>query len=293
MIRKYIGKKTIILAMCCVCLLWRNGMEADAAKNDITLSKVTFDAEYYYNTYPDLQAAFGYDVEALYNHYLNFGLKEGRFGSEEFNCYTYMNNYGDLRLAFAGNYLAYCEHYEIFGKKEGRNAKVAIEGALKEVQEAKTTEDKVLLGTYTTYYDATMTRATNVKVSASRINGIVLAPGQSFSFSDTILPRTRENGYDMGELIYDGKIVLGLGGGICQTSSTLYAAMVSAGLPATERYPHSLPVDYVPRHLESAIYKGQKDLKFINIYDKSMKIEATTNDETGELTVSLYTIGNN
>lgn len=283
--KKYSTIKYILLAICCVCLFWGNSMETEAAKKSVKLSEVTFDAEFYYNTYPDLQEVIGKDEQALYKHYLTYGIKEGRFGSEEFNCYTYMNNYGDLRLAFGGDYLAYCEHYEKFGKEEGRNAS--------EKQEPSIAGDKTLLGTYTTYYDASMTRATNVKVSAERINGIILAPGQEFSYSDVVLPRTRYNGYDLGEQIYGGKIVLGLGGGICQTSSTLYAAMVNAGLPATERYPHSLPVDYVPRELESAIAQGYKDLKFVNIYDKSMQIVATTDDATGALTVSLYTIGNN
>lgn len=277
--------KMIVSLMLCFCVLLCGSFTVEAAPGkQVKLSKVTFDAEFYYNTYPDLQAAFGMDEAALYNHYLNFGLKEGRFGSEEFNCYTYMNNYGDLRLTFAGDYLAYCKHYEEFGKEEGRNAAEAVEPAI--------ASEKVLLGTYTTYYDASLIRTVNVTTSAKRINGLRLAPGQEFSFSNAVLPRTSSNGYGLGEQIYAGKIVLGIGGGICQTASTLYAAMVNAGLPATERYPHSLPVDYVPRELESAIAQGYKDLKFVNIYDKSMQIVATTDDETGTLTVSLYTIGN-
>lgn len=277
--------KTIVSLILCLCVLLSSSFSVEAApRKQVKLSKVTFDAEFYYNTYPDLQVAFGMDEAALYKHYLNFGIKEGRFGSEEFNCYTYMNNYGDLRLTFAGDYLAYCKHYEEFGKEEGRNAAEAVTPAI--------ASDKVLLGTYTTYYDASMTRTVNVTTSADRINGIILAPGQTFSFSNAVLPRTSYNGYGLGEQIYAGKIVLGIGGGICQTASTLYAAMVNAGLPATERYPHSLPVDYVPRELESAIAQGYKDLKFVNIYDLPMQIEATTDDETGTLTVSLYTIGN-
>lgn len=285
--KKYIGFKSVLLAVFCVCLFWSSSMDAEAAKakGNYTFSEVTFDAEYYYNTYPDLQVAFGMDPAALYQHYMTFGIKEGRFGSEEFNCVTYMNNYGDLRLAFGGDYLLYCEHYEKFGKAEGRNAKEKVEVTI--------AADKTLLGTYSTVYDPSMERTINVTTAAERIHGIVLAPGQVFSFSNAVLPRTRYNGFGMGEQISGGKIVMGIGGGICQTSSTLYAAMVSAGLPATERYPHSLPVDYVPRHLESAIAQGYKDLKFVNIYDKPMQIEAIADDATGTLTVSLYTIGKN
>lgn len=284
--KKYNGFKRIFAAVLCLCLLWSGSMSAEAAKAKVnyTCSEVTFDAEYYYSTYPDLQAVFGMDPSALYQHYLNFGIKEGRFGSEEFNCVTYMNNYGDLRLAFGGEYLLYCEHYEKFGKAEGRNAKEKVEVTI--------VPDKVLLGTYTTIYDPGLERTVNVTTAAERIHGIVLAPGQGFSFSNAVLPRTRYNGFGLGEQISGGKIVLGIGGGICQTASTLYAAMVSAGLPATERYPHSLPVDYVPRHLESAIAQGYKDLKFVNIYDKNMQIEAIADNTTGTLKVSLYLIGN-
>lgn len=285
--KKYIGCKSVLAAVLCVCLFWSSSMNTEAAKvkSSYTFSEVTFDAEFYYNTYPDLQEIIGKDEQALYKHYINYGIKEGRFGSEEFNCYIYMNNYGDLRLAFGGDYFAYCEHYEKFGKEEGRNASKKLEPVI--------ASDKILLGTYTTVYDPSMERTINVTTAAERIHGIVLAPGQEFSFSNVVLPRTRYNGFGMGEQIYGGKIVMGIGRGICQTASTLYAAMVGAGLPATERYPHSLPVDYVPRHLESAIAQGYKDLKFVNIYDRNMQIEAIADNDTGTLTVSLYLVGKN
>ena len=284
--KKYINIKSLLVVVMSVCLFLGSGLKVDAvhAGKTVALTKVTFDAEYYYKKYPDLQATFGMDPAALYQHYLAFGIPEGRFGSEEFNCKTYMENYGDLRLVYGGDYLAYCLHYEQFGKSEGRNAS--------ETREPIIVNNKSLLGAYTTYYDSSLSRTVNVTVSAKRINGIILAPGQEFSFSNAVLPRTSQNGYGLGEQIYGGKIVLGIGGGICQTASTLYAAMVSAGLPATERYPHSLPVDYVPRHLESAIAQGYKDLKFVNIYDKNMQIEAIADNTTGTLKVSLYLIGN-
>ncbi|MBQ9143160.1 MAG: VanW family protein [Lachnospiraceae bacterium] len=277
--KRKLGIQSILGVMLCVCLLFGSAMPAEAAQASLT--KLTFDVDYYYNTYPDLQAAFGYDYNALYNHYLQYGLREGRSGSEEFNCFNYVNNYADLRAAYGGNYVAYCQHYEQFGKAENRNAAELL-------GEVVVSLDNVLLGSYSTSYDPTLSRATNVRVAAERINGVLLVPGQSFSFSDAVLPRTAENGYVLGEVIYAGEYTLGIGGGICQTSSTLYAAMVNAGLPATERYPHSKPVDYIPRDLESAIATGYKDLKFVNIYDKNLEIVATADDETGTLTVSLF-----
>lgn len=276
---KKLSFKSILGLVLTVSLLFSSAMPVRAAQASLT--GLTFDAEYYYNTYPDLQAAFGFDYSVLLNHYLQYGLREGRAGSAEFNCFNYMNNYSDLRAAFGGDYVAYCQHYEQFGKAENRNAAELL-------GEAVISLDNVLLGSYSTAYDPTLSRATNVKLAAERINGVVLAPGQSFSFSDTVQPRTAENGYVLGEVIYAGEYTLGIGGGICQTSSTLYAAMVNAGLPATERYPHSKPVDYIPRELESAIATGYKDLKFVNIYDKNLEIAATADDAGGVLTVSLF-----
>lgn len=80
----------------------------------------------------------------------------------------------------------------------------------------------------------------------TRINGVVVQPGKSFSFSSTILPRTAANGYVVAPIYISGTVGTGTGGGVCQVSSTLYAAMRYANLPATERYPHSLPVTYLP-----------------------------------------------
>ena len=78
------------------------------------------------------------------------------------------------------------------------------------------------MSTYTTYYDPTESRATNVELAASRINGMVLKPGDSFSYSDSVGDRTRANGYVEGPMFLNGKEVPGIGGGICQVSTTLY-----------------------------------------------------------------------
>ncbi len=98
----------------CFCMLWGSGTSVKAAQTQLT--SLTFDADYYYNTYPDLQAAFGHDYNQLYRHYLDSGLAEGRSGSAEFNCLVYRNNYPDLQASFGDDYRAYCVHYETYGK---------------------------------------------------------------------------------------------------------------------------------------------------------------------------------
>ena len=87
-------------------------------------------------------------------------------------------------------------------------------------------------------------------------------------------------------MIVNKKYVLGTGGGICQVSSTLYAAMLTAGLPATERHPHSLSVGYIPDGMDATISGNALDLQFTNIFDTPIQIQATA--DQGTLTVSIY-----
>ncbi len=274
--------RNLLLSVLCICLLSGNAIGVEAAPKKVKMTNVTFDMDYYYNTYADLQTALGYNYNALYNHYLKHGLKEGRSGSAEFNCVAYMNNYSDLRAAFKKDYAAYCLHYEQYGKMEGRNAIEQVGASVSTPAAAGE-----VLGSYSTNYDATIQRAVNVELAASRINGVVIEPGQGFSFNQTILPRTAQNGYVTAPVISGGTYVIGYGGGICQVSSTLYAAMINAGLPATERHPHSLRVSYIPEGMDATISSNIKDLKFVNTFDSTIQIQATTDHETGTLTVSI------
>lgn len=466
-----------------------------ASQSDRNAYRAVFDATYYYNAYPDVAAACGTDEEALFNHFVSFGVYEGRSASAAFNPQAYRQRYTDLQEAFGNDMAAYCRHYVTFGRAEGRNAaadgqaavqiKVTIqkkaapaaddktsaredtkksktdeaeksepattkesaseetveeskddsktdeavksdskeaeaeknepattkesatekvvednkdesktseaeknepvttkESALEEdvkdskddskpaksesksaepaksdskaaepakdrtattkesateetvadskddskpaeaaktdkpedtqtasVQEADTpsvqtgdaaaetakTEEseqseqnqtaQTIIGTYTTYYEADVSRAVNVELAAQRINGIVVAPDENFSFSNTILDRTTANGYVEGPIFVKGEKSTGIGGGVCQVSSTLYAAMVDAGLPATERHPHSLPVDYLPEGLDATIAGNYMDLKFTNTFSQPLLIQASA--EGGKLVVTL------
>ena len=276
-------KFSIFISMIlCFCMLLGITPSVRAAQTQLT--SLTFDVDYYYNAYPDLQAAFGYDYNSLYRHYLDCGLAEGRSGSAEFNCLVYRNNYPDLQASFGDDYRAYCVHYENYGKAEGRNA--AGDGMTLSVSEAEAAPVSNLIGTYTTAYNPNIPRAVNVSLAASRINGVIVAPGESFSYTRTILPRTTANGYVEAPMIVNKKYVPGIGGGICQVSSTLYAAMISAGLPATERHPHSLKVGYIPEGMDATVSGTALDLKFTNIFAESIQIQATA--DQGTLTISLY-----
>lgn len=271
-----------------------------AAKSDVSAYKAVFDAEYYYNTYPDVAAAYGMNENALFSHYVNFGIKEGRSASAEFNLGAYMRRYTDLQEAFGSDLAAYCRHYISCGIAEGRNASsngqsVALlflpetntkSGTTeKSSVEAATAAAGTVIGSYTTQYETGVPRAQNVELAAQRVNGTVVQPGQSFSFSKTILPRTSQNGYVNAPIFISGKVGTGIGGGVCQVSSTLYAAMVSANLPATERHAHSLPVDYLPAGLDATIAGNYLDLKFTNTFSQPLLIQVSANN--GTVTVSL------
>lgn len=262
--------------------------------------RTIFDASYYYQNYPDLAAAFGMNESALYSHFVNYGIKEGRSGSAEFDVDAYRTRYPDLEEAFGDNLTSYYNHYVSCGRAEGRIAttdgqaykNTSTADRLNSVQSAKGTAAapskdaaQITGGIYTSYYNPSEARAVNIELAAQRINGTVIQPGAGFSFSNTVLPRTSANGYVEAPVIISGKMSTGMGGGICQVSSTLYAAMVKAGLPATERHAHSLEMSYVPKGMDATISGTSKDLKFVNIYTKPLVIYASA--QNGTLVVSL------
>ncbi len=170
-------------------------------------------------------------------------------------------------------------------------AKAAEEAAAAQAAQAAVpgfpdTTGYTMLGAYSTNYNAKIPRATNVTVASNRINGYVLNPGDLFSFTTVILPRTTANGYVSAPVIVNKEFVPGLGGGICQVSSTLYACMLTCGVPALERHPHSLPVSYIPAGMDATISGTAVDLKFANPYDRPLMITATP--DNGKLTVGLW-----
>lgn len=279
---------------------------AATSQSDLSAYRAVFDADYYSRTYPDLAAAFGTDENALFNHFVSYGIQEGRSCSAEFNPQAYRQRYADLQAAFGSNMAAYCRHYTNYGKAEGRDAAadgtVAVADTTAAASQAQTAQQPAAgtsagtasqqtgsplqqIGSYTTYYEANVPRASNVELAARRINGVVVQPGGSFSFSQTILPRTSANGYVTAPIFINGGTGMGTGGGVCQVSSTLYAAMLTAGLPATERHPHSRPVTYLPQGMDATIAGNYLDLKFTNIYSQPLLIKASA--WNGKLTVSL------
>lgn len=143
-----------------------------------------------------------------------------------------------------------------------------------------------LLATFTTKTTNNSNRNTNVKLCAKAFNGLVVAPGEEFSMNTLTGPRTPAKGYKDAGTIKNGILVEEPGGGVCQVSSTLFNAVVRAGLEITERHCHSWPSDYVDIGMDAAIDYPAKDFKFRNNSEYPIYLVSTFADR--KLTVEVY-----
>ncbi|MDR2939125.1 MAG: VanW family protein [Clostridiales bacterium] len=134
---------------------------------------------------------------------------------------------------------------------------------------------QTLIGSASTYYSGRGSgRVVNMEVAASKINGYVLYPGEIFSTNKEFGPSTYENGYMDAPVIENGELIEGIGGGVCQVSSTLYNAILRAELEVVERRNHSLKVGYVDWGFDSTLAGDYIDLKFRNDTDLPLFVEA-------------------
>ena len=163
-----------------------------------------------------------------------------------------------------------------------------------DLTEAELKERYALLSTFTTSFKGSTlgrkNRVNNMALAVSRINGVVLEPGEEFSMNKTILDRTKENGYYLAPAIRNGAYEKEYGGGVCQVSSTLFNAVMMADLTITERHHHSWPMHYVPIGRDATIATGYKDFKFVNSTEGELVIFAHLDKKAKTITVRLYGI---
>ncbi|MCR5196833.1 MAG: VanW family protein [Pseudobutyrivibrio sp.] len=275
-------KRGVVTIVCLVLALnFLTPLKAQAAANDdLQVCSKVFDGSYYAAMYPDVAASVNGNQLSLLNHYVYIGIYEGRNASATFNATDYMNLNPDLKAVLGDNLMAYVHHYVGAGKAEGRVATPSI-GA-----EIAVPQSYTLLGTYATEYDASAARATNIAIAAGHVNGTVVAPGATFSANRAIGPRTTGNGFVNAPVFINKEHAMGIGGGVCQVSSTIYASTKMAGIKAKERHPHSLPVNYLPAGWDATISGNALDMKFTNPYDKNIVVYITPNN--GILTAALY-----
>ena len=142
------------------------------------------------------------------------------------------------------------------------------------------------ISTYSTKYDVSNTNRTkNLELSAEKINGTVLMPGEEFSYNQVVGKRTVEAGYKNAKIYSGGQVVDGLGGGICQISSTLYNAVLMADLEITERRNHYFKTSYVPAGRDATVVWGSIDFKFKNTRSYPIKIEAKVSSGIAEFKI--------
>ncbi len=135
-------------------------------------------------------------------------------------------------------------------------------------------------------------RIYNVTLAATRLNGILVAPGEMFSFAKALGDVSSFTGYKQAYVIQNGRTVLGDGGGVCQVSTTLFRAILNAGLPITERHPHAYRVHYYEEDslpgIDAAVYIPTVDLKFKNDTKHSILIQSFVDQQSLRLTFELY-----
>lgn len=144
-----------------------------------------------------------------------------------------------------------------------------------------------LIGHYITYFNSgNMERSHNIALASEAINNHVVFPGETFSFNKVVGKRTASRGYQPAPIIVRGELSEGIGGGICQVSSTLYNAADRSGMKILERYSHSKQVPYVPPGRDATVSWYGPDFTFKNRYNQPILIRAKS--YYGKMVVMIY-----
>jgi vancomycin resistance protein YoaR len=145
-----------------------------------------------------------------------------------------------------------------------------------------------VLSVYSTEFTPEPNRSHNIELAAKSISGTVIAPGDHFSFNETTGPRDHDHGYLDAPVFVDGKLVPDAGGGVCQVSTTLFNAVMRAGLTVTNRVNHFGIVGYAPEGQDATVSYGSIDFGFKN--SRTHPVYVYTSYEPGRITV--YILGN-
>ena len=144
-----------------------------------------------------------------------------------------------------------------------------------------------LRSSFTTNYEkSSADRKSNIKLALSKFNGLIVEPNEEISFNNITGDRTKDNGYKTAKIIIGGKYVDGVGGGVCQASTTLYNALIRSDIDILQVNHHTLPASYVPLSFDAMVSEGYADLKFKNNLDTPIFIKTICNNS--EITVEVY-----
>lgn len=264
----------------------------DSMKNSTTSSSVTAKASSALNTKSprkDINMAFTYDKSALNNFF-------------DMICKKIEVSPVDPKLSING------KKFKILSGKNGRmldrdiaadaivqNVALSIRKAIPlKLEVVKPKHDntslvniKDKLGEYTTRFSSSdVDRVTNISIAAENLNGFILMPNDIISVNKTIGPRSEDTGFKNAHVIVNDELVDGIGGGICQVSTTLYNAVLLADLKIVERTHHSIPSTYVSLGRDATISGNYKDFKFQN--NTNFPIYITSKVTKSHVTFTLY-----
>ncbi len=182
---------------------------------------------------------------------------------------------------------------KVLNQEENKSEGKVIEYALTVLQPKVKLTDitytlyKDKLAGYTTYFDPGGPRANNLNIALNYLNDKIIMPGETFSYNQAIGDTTASKGYKEAATFKAGKVVMEMGGGICQTTSTLYNVALMANMEIVERHQHGLPVGYVPPSRDATVYSPVLDFKFKNTRNYPVKI-STSFSGSGSLNISIF-----
>lgn len=178
---------------------------------------------------------------------------------------------------------------DILAQLKAKNFKAVVEAAgnavAPKITEAQAKEMYKVIGTYTTTTTANKDRNKNIELASDALDGLILQPGEEFSFNKATGERSTKKGYKPAGAYVNGVLVEEPGGGVCQVSSTLYNAVVFAGLTTTERHAHSYEPSYVTPGEDAMVSFGGPDMKFVNNSSSSVAIRASFADRKLKISI--------
>ena len=156
-------------------------------------------------------------------------------------------------------------------------------------RESEILEKIVLRSSFFTKYEDNAPRECNISLAMEAFDGLVIPKGETVSFNDVVGPRIRARGYQEAKIIVDGEFVPGVGGGVCQASTTVFNAVLLSGLKIIESHNHSLPISYVPLGRD-AMVSSVADLRFKNDTDDTLYVDAKVidNGPSNKASVRIY-----
>ena len=191
------------------------------------------------------------------------------------------------------------DNIEAAARSDNRQATLAVTTTQPAVSDAATMEQlgikELVTEATTSFKGSSQARIANVKVAAARFNGVIIPPKGTFSFNDIVGNISKEDGFEEGLVIVGNRTIKGVGGGVCQVSTTAYQAALRAGFPVVERYNHGYRVRYYEDKVlglgpgfDSTVFSPWADLKFVNDSPTHLLIETEYNPAKVTLTFRFY-----